>query len=118
MEVYGYISILIMSALVTIAQVLLKRNALRFNELSGLMQFGAMLKNVQIWIAFLCTGLAPLFYIAALWVLPLNKAFMLTSINLLIVPIAGKFYFNEKLGAKRLIGIGLILSGILISSFK
>jgi undecaprenyl phosphate-alpha-L-ara4N flippase subunit ArnE len=110
MEVYGYISILIMSALVTIAQVLLKRNAL--------MQFGAMLKNVQIWIAFLCTGLAPLFYIAALWVLPLNKAFMLTSINLLIVPIAGKFYFNEKLGAKRLIGIGLIFFGILISSFK
>jgi multidrug transporter EmrE-like cation transporter len=117
MEVYGYLSILIMSVLVTATQVLLKRNAMTLTGLRSLSDLATLIGNFEVRIAILCTALAPLFYIAALWVLPLNKAFMMTGINMFIIPVAGKVFFNEKLGTKRVVGISMIILGVLLYSF-
>ncbi|MFT4680703.1 MAG: drug/metabolite transporter (DMT)-like permease [Flavobacteriales bacterium] len=118
MEVYGYLSILVMSGLVTAAQVLLKRNAMNLTGLRSISDFTSLIRKFEVLIAVICIAAAPIFYIAALWVLPLNKAFMMTSINMFVVPVAGKVFFNEKLGPKRIMGISLILVGVLLYSFK
>jgi len=107
-----------MSGLVTAAQVLLKRNAMNLTGLRSVNDIVSIIKNIEVRIAIICTAAAPIFYIAALWVLPLNKAFMMTSINMFVVPVAGKVFFNEKLGTKRMIGISLIIVGVLLYSFN
>lgn len=114
MEVFGYISILIMAVLITVAQVLLKKSALKLEGLNRATDFLDVFKSARILIALFCTAMAPLFYLGALWVFPLNKAFMLTSINMLIVPIAGKIYFKEHLSRKRMLGISLIIIGVIV----
>ena len=114
MEVFGYISILIMSVLITVAQVLLKKSALNLDGLNSTTDFLDIFKSTRVLIALFCTALAPLFYLGALWVFPLNKAFMLTSINMLIVPIVGKFYFKEHLSRNRILGIFLIMIGVIV----
>lgn len=77
-----------------------------------------LMSSVEIVIAVFCTAAAPIFYIGALWVLPLNEAFMMTSINMFVVPIAGKVFFNERLSIKRIMGIFLIIVGVLLYSFN
>lgn len=114
MEVYGYLAILATSVFVTLAQILLKKNALNMDSSIGFKGYLELLRRSDLWWAALFTALAPASYIIALWYLPLNKAFVFTSINLLTVPLAALLYFKERISIRRWVGIVLVLAGVLM----
>nr|WP_294863451.1 EamA family transporter [uncultured Pseudogulbenkiania sp.] len=72
------------------------------------------LLNIKIVLGFVCFGLAALLYIVVLRVLPLNVAQSLGTIQFVAVIIAAHLVLGEPIGATRLLGIGLIISGVVL----
>lgn len=72
------------------------------------------LLNYKIVLGFLCFGVAALLYIVVLRVLPLNVAQSLAAMQFVAVIVAAHFVLGEPIGAVRLLGIGLIFSGIVL----
>jgi undecaprenyl phosphate-alpha-L-ara4N flippase subunit ArnE len=72
------------------------------------------LLNAKIVLGFLCFGLAALLYIVVLRVLPLNVAQSLAAMQFVAVIVAAHVVLGEPIGAARLVGIGLIFSGIVL----
>lgn len=107
-----------MIVLVAFGQFFLKKGAIINEESNEKKTFLKQLfsKYVLIGISFIIS--APLLYIGALKYLPLNRAYVLTSINIVIVSLIGKYAFKEKLSANRTIGIVLILIGVIIYSIN
>ncbi len=110
----GFISIICMSVMVTVAQILLKKGSSDVIISGSLFQIITSFLQFKIVFGFMCVMIAPLFYINALRTLPLNTAYMLTSINIVLITLVGRFVFNERVSFKRLVGITIILIGILL----
>lgn len=75
---------------------------------------GYGLLNVMVISGFICFGLASLFYVYVLTKLPLNVAQSFAAIQFVAVIVAAHFVLGESIDGLRLIGIGLIFSGIVL----
>ncbi|BAK77176.1 hypothetical protein NH8B_2362 [Pseudogulbenkiania sp. NH8B] len=99
---------LVMVLLTVSANLFFKSGAMRAE--GGLLG----LLNIKIVLGFMCFGLAALLYIVVLRVLPLNVAQSLAAMQFVAVIIAAHLVLGEPIGATRLLGIGLIFSGIVL----
>lgn len=111
-KMMGYFFMFMMIVAVTFGQFFIKKGVKPNEELS----LGLIFKNKYLWLGGVCIALAPLAYINALSYIPLNQAYLLTSINVVVVTLIGKFYFKEEISKQRIIGISMILIGIIIYS--
>lgn len=113
----GYLYLLIMVGLTSIAQFYIKKGS--FHLLLGQGKFGFIRSlltrnNLN---GFVLTMLAPIFYILALRHLPLSTAYVFSSLNVAIVTLIGNIVFKEPLSKVRTGGVILIIAGILCFAF-
>lgn len=66
----------------------------------------------------LAVGFAPMFYILALMHFTLSAAYMVTSINIVIISFIGYFTFGERFSRRKILGIILIIFGVIIYSIN
>lgn len=112
----GYLFLLLMVALTSLAQFFIKKGSHHLALNQGLGGFLRSLFSRSVLIGGLLTLLAPVFYILALRELPLGTAYIFSSLNVVIVTLIGRFLFGEPLPAVRLAGVVLIVAGILCFS--
>lgn len=109
----GYLFLLIMVALTSMAQFFIKRASHHLVLNGGIRGFISSLLSINNLIGGTLTLLAPVFYILALRHLPLSTAYVFSSLNVVAVTLIGHFAFREPLPKTRIAGIVLIVSGIL-----
>lgn len=61
-------------------------------------------------------GLSTILWVLALRQLQLSAAYPFMAIGFILVPLAAHYVFGEALGAKQLVGMGLIVIGIILSA--
>src|SRR3989344_1279487 len=65
------------------------------------------LKNVYIWIALMCYGLAMLLWMFALSKAKLSAAYPMTALIYVLVVFGSWLFFRESIGVNQMIGTGL-----------
>jgi drug/metabolite transporter (DMT)-like permease len=61
-------------------------------------------------------GVATLLWISLLRYVPLNKAYVFMALSFVLVPIASFFIFREQVSVGYWIGVGLIVSGVIVAA--
>ncbi len=103
-----------MPAVVTVGQILVKKNTDRIITTGGVLKFIVSCINPAIIAAVLCIAAAPLMYIKALGTVPLSEAFAFNSLNYILVFVFGRFILGEKPDVYRFAGVVLITAGFLL----
>jgi drug/metabolite transporter (DMT)-like permease len=76
-----------------------------------------MLRSPALWAGILCFCFEFVVWLALLSLIPLSQAILIGSINIVVVALAGRLFYRERLDATRiaafvLISIGVALAGI------
>ncbi|MBD8165178.1 EamA family transporter [Erwinia persicina] len=85
-------------------------NSARF---SGLAFWRHMVGHGWIWLGASCYVLQFILWLAFLTLVPLSVGVMLGAINVVVIMVAGRMWFKERLSPWRLTGILLIALGVL-----
>lgn len=96
----------------TVGQLAFKAAAHGSVEYSGLRQWLFMLRRPWIWLGVGCYVVEFVLWLAFLALVPLSVGVMLGSINVVVIMIAGRLWFHEKLSRWRVAGILLIAAGV------
>jgi drug/metabolite transporter (DMT)-like permease len=98
----------------TVGQLAFKAAASEHNHHNGLAHWKAMAMRPWIWIGITSYIIEFITWLVFLSLVPLSDGVMLGSINIVVILIAGRLFFNEKLTSNRLIGVILISLGVTI----
>ena len=98
----------------TIGQLAFKAAAARHKDSDGFNYWQMLLKQPWLWAGIFCYIFEFVIWLAFLSLVPLSEGVMLGSINIVVIMIAGRLFFNEKLTRNRLIGVILITIGVTI----
>ena len=96
----------------TVGQLAFKAAARDSVGHSGLRQWRVMLGRPWIWLGVGSYVLEFVLWLAFLALVPLSVGVMLGSINVVVIMLAGRLWFNEALSRWRLAGILLIAAGV------
>lgn len=75
----------------------------------------AMLRSLPLWVGISCFGLEFLVWLALLSIVPLSLAMLIGSINIVVVMLAGKVLFHERLDRMRIAGMWFISIGVALA---
>ena len=75
----------------------------------------SMLRSPRLWSGIACFCLEFAAWLALLSLIPLSQAVLIGSINIVVVMIAGRMMFHERLDAMRLAGMSLIALGVALA---
>ncbi len=110
----GYLPALVMVIFTAAGHLIFKYFALEVKLQKPYARAIGSLINPFFAAGILFTAVAPLFYFKALETLELSKAFSLTALNQIIIPVSGLILFKEKFNIKKTSGIILIAAGIIV----
>ncbi|HEV7424730.1 MAG TPA: EamA family transporter [Thermoanaerobaculia bacterium] len=74
-----------------------------------------MLRSVYLWTGLACFGLEFVVWFALLSLIPLSQAVLIGSINIVVLMIAGRLLFGERLDRLRVGGMILIAAGVALA---
>src|SRR5438067_7211954 len=74
-----------------------------------------MLRSVHLWIGLTCFCLEFAVWFALLSLIPLSQAVLVGSINIVVLMIAGRLLFRERLDRLRVGGMVLIAAGVALA---
>jgi drug/metabolite transporter (DMT)-like permease len=74
-----------------------------------------MIGSLPLWIGIGCFSLEFLVWLALLSIIPLSLAMLIGSMNVVVVMLAGKLFFNERLDRMRIAGIVFISIGVALA---
>lgn len=74
-----------------------------------------MLSSPRLWIGILCFCMEFAVWFALLSLIPLSQAMLIGSINIVVVMLAGKALFRERLDVTRIAGMTLIAAGVALA---
>ena len=94
-------------------QLCLKSGAHRLAGLDGLEFLRAAARNAHVLAGLCAWGAWTLCWLYALRVAPLSRAYGLTALTYVLVPLASVFLFDERLRRPQVVGMVLVLAGIL-----
>lgn len=80
----------------------------------GLARWRAMARRPSLWLGIGCYLGEFLAWIALLSVLPLSRAVLLGSVNIVAIMLAGRLLFGERLSRLRVTGILLVAAGVAV----
>ena len=83
-------------------------------DIEGLSYWTFVVKKKWMWLGILCYIVEFVAWMAFLSLVPLSQGILLGSINIVVLMIAGRWLFAEKLTRMRVIGVLLITSGVLL----
>ncbi|MGV3344283.1 EamA family transporter [Enterobacteriaceae bacterium LUAb1] len=98
----------------TFGQLSFKAAAHQSAQFHGIAHWRHMLAHCWIWLGAVCYVLEFVLWLAFLSLVPLSSGVMLGSINVVIIMIAGRLWFKERLSQWRIIGILLIALGVAV----
>ena len=105
---------LLNAVLDTIGQLAFKAAAVTVHETEW-QRWKAMLALPILWIGILCFVFEFLAWLALLSLVPLSFAMLIGSINVVVLMLAGKFLFHERLDRMRVAGMCLIALGVALA---
>lgn len=112
----GWIKLLVFQLILSGGQVLFKQVANATHGESGARWLLALAAHPLMWLAVMLYGGATLLWVNILQTLPLSRAYPVMALAFLLVPLAGVVFFGERLDAKYLLGVALIMGGIVLVS--
>jgi drug/metabolite transporter (DMT)-like permease len=74
-----------------------------------------MLRSPALWAGILSFCLEFVVWLALLSLIPLSQAILIGSINIVVVALAGRVFFRERLDATRIAGFALIAIGVALA---
>lgn len=98
----------------TIGQLAFKAAATENTQHSGVAHWKAMAIRPWIWVGIVSYIIEFFTWLMFLSLVPLSDGVMLGSINIVVILIAGRLFFNEALTRNRLIGVILICLGVTV----
>lgn len=81
----------------------------------GLARWKKMMASAPFWIGICCFCLEFCIWFGFLSLVPLSLAMLVGSINIVVVMLAGRLLFRERLEPLRLAGMGLIAVGVTLA---
>jgi drug/metabolite transporter (DMT)-like permease len=112
----GWIKLLVFQLILSSGQVLFKLVANATRADSGERWLLALAKHPLMWIAVSLYAAATLLWVNILQTLPLSRAYPVMALAFLLVPLAGVVFFGERLDARYLLGVVLIMGGVILVS--
>ncbi len=109
-----YLIVLTALSLLTAGQLLQKVGVDRAVQDGRERPVGRMLRRVEVWWALLCMALGTGTWLLVLYRMEVSKAFPFLSLQFVIVVLLARLYFHETVTAKRWLGVGLIVAGVLM----
>lgn len=101
----------------TVGQLAFKAAVSENTEHDGLVHWLYMMKRPWLWLGIFSYIFEFIVWLAFLSFVPLSNGVMLGSINIVVIMLAGRLFFNEKLTKNRLIGVILITLGVTVVGF-
>lgn len=98
----------------TVGQLAFKAAAFENKAHSGLSYWRNLFHRPWLWVGIICYIFEFVIWLAFLSLVPLSEGVMLGSINIAVILIAGRLFFNEKLTRNRLLGVIFISIGVAI----
>jgi multidrug transporter EmrE-like cation transporter len=106
-------------ALDTATQIAFKATSLALEGMDfGLGFVEAALSTPTLWITILCYVGTFIAWMAVLVRMDLNRAFPLTALSFVTVPILARMLFGEELPPLRVAGIGVIIAGVFLIGWE
>jgi len=96
----------------TTGQLAFKSAAVDTAAGEGIARWMRMARNPRLWLGIGCYACEFLAWTAFLSLVPLGRGVLLGSINIVAVMLAGRILFRERLTRMRLLGIGLVTTGV------
>lgn len=85
------------------------------NEDMSIIQYWfALIKRPILWLGIFSYVAEFLLWLAFLTLVPLSEGILLGSINIIVIMVLGRLFFNEKLTSMRVLGISLVAIGVAI----
>ena len=81
---------------------------------NGLARWSYMLRRPWLWTGVVCYVLEFVLWVAFLSLVPLSRGVLLGSFNIVVVVLAGRALWRERLTRWRIAGIGLVTAGVAI----
>ncbi|MEM9480762.1 MAG: EamA family transporter [Verrucomicrobiota bacterium] len=83
---------------------------------------GATLRSIffepLIWVALGMNGLSALLWLRALETLDLSYASPFLALNYVLIPLLAAIFLSEKINRRRMVGIGIICLGVVLSGMS
>jgi drug/metabolite transporter (DMT)-like permease len=105
---------LLNAVLDTIGQLAFKAAAVTVHDTEW-QRWKAMLSRPVLWLGIACFVFEFLAWLALLSLVPLSYAMLIGSINVVVLMLAGKWLFNERLDRMRVAGMWLIALGVALA---
>jgi undecaprenyl phosphate-alpha-L-ara4N flippase subunit ArnF len=93
-------------------QLLLKAGAQRLSELSQSTFLFAALRDARVLFGIAAWALSTVCWLYVLRVAPLSRAYLLSSLTYVLIPVASVYVFGEQLRRPHAVGMLLILAGV------
>lgn len=111
----AYTAVLVTIVLTVVSQ-LLQKSVAQKRPLAPHTTFTWYFHQPAFWLALICLGIGMLFWLYALTMFDVSKAYSLLSANYLLVPLLAQLWFNERLTGLQWIGIGTLIVGLILVS--
>lgn len=76
--------------------------------------WGALLRQPLLWLGIFAYIAEFLLWMAFLTLVPLSEGILLGSINIIVIMVLGRLFFNEKLTPMRVLGISFVAIGVAV----
>lgn len=110
-----FLKLLSFSLFMAIGQVLFKQVSMQSPPLADWRAIVSLGLNGWFVAAILLYGAATVLWISVLRELPLSRAYPFIALGFVLVPIAGRIFFDEVLDLRYFAGVVLIMAGILLT---
>ena len=110
------IGLVTFAASMATGQVLFKLGALKAPPAEGLGGWAVLVLQPVVIAALTLYAASTLLWLWLLQRIPLTTAYPFAALAFLLVPFGGWLFFKEPLNARYLLGVGLILSGVIVTS--
>lgn len=97
----------------TAGQLAFKAVAIASND-DGLARWRRMARDARLWAGIGCYLFEFLAWTAFLSLVPLGRGVLLGSINIVAIMLAGRVLFGERFTPLRVLGVGLVGSGVVL----
>lgn len=98
----------------TVGQLSFKAGALTENHYRNLKYYLNILCNRWVLLGIICYIFEFFLWLGFLSIIPLSNGVLLGSFNIVVVTLAGRYFFQETISYQKLLGVILVTAGVII----
>jgi drug/metabolite transporter (DMT)-like permease len=97
-------------------QLLFKQVAAAIPRGAGLSALQVIALDPRMWMAIILYGSATILWVHILSTMPLSRAYPVTALAFVIVPVVGVLFFGERVDIRYVVGVLLIIVGVVLTA--